>query len=120
MDLYRFITIRLSSLAILNDWFWIISNVPPVWCAESPSFPAAITIVILSKFAIVLIYCSNKLLPLWAPLLVLKLILTTNGIFNSLLLSNKNFNPFIIWVLKTQFPLVPLTIAIDASVATPL
>ena len=118
--MYIFITIIDSSLATVNDLLWIFWNSPPAWCPASPSFPAAITIVTRSKLAIALIYCSSKLVPLCAPSLVLKLILTTIGISNSLLLSSKNLSPTIIWELNTHFPLLPLTIIIDDSGATPL
>ena len=119
IDLYKFITTIDSSDEILKYTSFTSSNVPPTWCAASPSFPAAITIVTLSVAETVEIYCSSKLLPLCAPSLVLKLIFIANGIFSSFPLSIRNFIPFIIWVLNANLLLATLTIAIELSGATP-
>ena len=48
IDLYKFITTIDSSDEILKYTSFIPSNVPPTWCAASPSLPAAITIDTLS------------------------------------------------------------------------
>ena len=119
IDLYKFTTTVDSSDETLKYTSFISSKFPPTWCAASPSFPAAITIVTLSIAAIVDIYCSSKLLPLCAPSLVLKLMFIAKGVFSSLLLSIRNFIPLIIWVLNANWLLATLTIAIELSGATP-
>ena len=119
IDLYKFTTTVASSDETLKYMSFIPSKFPPTWCAASPSFPAAITMVTRSKVETVEIYCSRRLLPLWAPSFVLKLILMANGILSSLLLSIRNFIPFIISVLKVNNPLATFTIIIELSGATP-